>query len=192
MGIALPRWIVEAQNNIWVLGVYGLLFGISLPAMVVRSFQTAEKSFFMLALLKGRWWFGNRQKTKDGVHAETAARFFKSLTENSGLDEILTTLTQAIEWAQTERRGAQRELQDIESIVSERLGDRWKDLRVLVSDDDDDDGRWRALVLLHAHLLRVHVHDSVLRTGEQQQLPGHNKLKHLGDFSADGCFASNS
>ena len=35
MGIALPRWIVEAQNNIWVLGVYGLLFGISLPMLVV-------------------------------------------------------------------------------------------------------------------------------------------------------------
>lgn len=35
MGIALPRWIVEAQNNIWVLGVYGLLFGVSLPMLVV-------------------------------------------------------------------------------------------------------------------------------------------------------------
>jgi len=45
MGIALPRWIVEAQNNIWVLGVYGLLFGISLPAMVVCSFQIISRPF---------------------------------------------------------------------------------------------------------------------------------------------------
>lgn len=36
MGIALPQWIVEGQNNIWVLGVYGLLFGGALPALVVR------------------------------------------------------------------------------------------------------------------------------------------------------------
>ena len=36
MGIALPKWIVESQNNIWVLGFYGLLFGGALPAVVVR------------------------------------------------------------------------------------------------------------------------------------------------------------
>ena len=36
MGIALPPWIVEAHNNIWVLGSYGVIFGIGLPALVVR------------------------------------------------------------------------------------------------------------------------------------------------------------
>lgn len=36
MGIALPKWIVERENNIWVLGVYGLLIGGALPALVVR------------------------------------------------------------------------------------------------------------------------------------------------------------
>ena len=36
MGIALPTWVVEAHNNIWVLGSYGLLFGIGLPVLVVR------------------------------------------------------------------------------------------------------------------------------------------------------------
>ena len=35
MGIALPTWVVEGQNNIWVLGVYGLVFGIALPYIVV-------------------------------------------------------------------------------------------------------------------------------------------------------------
>lgn len=35
MGIALPKWIVESGNNIWVLGVYGAIFGGALPAMVV-------------------------------------------------------------------------------------------------------------------------------------------------------------
>jgi len=38
MGIALPHWIVERKNNIWVLGIYGLLFGGALPALVVRIF----------------------------------------------------------------------------------------------------------------------------------------------------------
>lgn len=35
MGIALPKWIVESENNIWVLGVYGIIFGVALPSLVV-------------------------------------------------------------------------------------------------------------------------------------------------------------
>lgn len=35
MGIALPQWIIEGKNNIWVLGLYGLLFGGVLPLLVV-------------------------------------------------------------------------------------------------------------------------------------------------------------
>lgn len=34
-GIALPSWIVESKNNIWVLGVYGIVFGGALPMLVV-------------------------------------------------------------------------------------------------------------------------------------------------------------
>lgn len=37
MGIALPKWIVESSNNVWVLGAYGLLFGGALPALVVSN-----------------------------------------------------------------------------------------------------------------------------------------------------------
>jgi translocation protein SEC63 len=36
MGIALPSWIVEAHNNVWVLTLYGIIFGVGLPAIVVR------------------------------------------------------------------------------------------------------------------------------------------------------------
>ena len=41
MGIALPKWIIEGKNNIWVLGVYGILFGGSLPTLVVCPSPTA-------------------------------------------------------------------------------------------------------------------------------------------------------
>lgn len=41
MGIALPKWIVESKNNAWVIGVYGLVFGILLPYFVVRPRSTA-------------------------------------------------------------------------------------------------------------------------------------------------------
>lgn len=40
MGIALPKWIIEGKNNIWVLGAYGILFGGALPTLVVCSSPT--------------------------------------------------------------------------------------------------------------------------------------------------------
>lgn len=33
-GIALPSWIVEKENSIWVLGLYALLFMVALPVSV--------------------------------------------------------------------------------------------------------------------------------------------------------------
>lgn len=49
MGIALPPWIVEGHNNIWVLGVYGLLLGVGLPILVVRTRSHVQ----LLLLLTG-------------------------------------------------------------------------------------------------------------------------------------------
>ncbi|TFY83259.1 hypothetical protein EWM64_g752 [Hericium alpestre] len=158
MGIALPRWIVEAQNNIWVLGVYGLLFGVSLPALV------------------GRWWFGSRQKTKDGIHAQTAAAFFKALTENSGIEEILRALGSAIERQRVSANGTENELREIEKAVESQLGTRWSDLKPLTEGDDSaSKGKLQALILLHAHLLRIPIQDETLRKAQADvllQTPG--------------------
>lgn len=35
-GIALPAWIVEKENSIWVLGLYALIFMIALPTAVSK------------------------------------------------------------------------------------------------------------------------------------------------------------
>ncbi len=40
MGIALPKWIVEGKNRIWVLAVYGVIFGGALPALVVCAIDS--------------------------------------------------------------------------------------------------------------------------------------------------------
>lgn len=37
MGLALPSWVVASRNNIWVLGVYGLLIAVLLPVFVVSA-----------------------------------------------------------------------------------------------------------------------------------------------------------
>lgn len=33
-GIALPSWIVEKENSVWVLGLYALVFMVALPIVV--------------------------------------------------------------------------------------------------------------------------------------------------------------
>jgi translocation protein SEC63 len=56
-GIALPSWLVEEKNSFYVLGVYGLVFGIMLPAMV------------------GSWWYRSIQYTGDSVLIKTTKMF---------------------------------------------------------------------------------------------------------------------
>jgi len=145
MGIALPSWIVQAQNNIWVLAVYGLIVGGALPALVYN------------------WWFGSRQKTKDGVFIDTAAAFFKAITEEAGMGDVVRALGQAHEWRRFEAKGASAadELTTLEGQVAGKLGDSWKGVRDTISESEQ--GRVRALVLLYAHLLRIPVQDASLQ-----------------------------
>jgi len=148
MGIALPKWIVESGNNIWVLGVYGLIFGGALPAMV------------------GRWWFGNREKTKDGVNARSAATFFKSLTEESGIDDVVGSLGKTFEWERPSNKAVKREseLSELENKIKERLGNKWSELSKLAEVMPGEyENRRRAFILLYAHLLRLPLSSSSLR-----------------------------
>lgn len=76
VGIALPPWIIESSNNGWVLGSYALLIGGVLPYFV------------------GRWWFGSRKYTKDGVQGRTAESFFKALGEDDTITDVVRTFAQ--------------------------------------------------------------------------------------------------
>lgn len=74
MGIALPTWVVESQNNIWVLGAYGIVFGVLMPYFVAR------------------WWYGSRSFTKDGLIIGTAQTYFQHLREDTTAPRILALL----------------------------------------------------------------------------------------------------
>ncbi|TFK88071.1 DnaJ-domain-containing protein [Polyporus arcularius HHB13444] len=147
MGIALPKWIVESGNNIWVLGAYGLLFGGALPALV------------------GRWWFGNAQKTKDGVHAQSAAAFFKSLNEESGMDDVTASLGKAFEWDVPTKVGkAEADLEQLEKQIKDKLEDKWDELVKLAEAlPGKHENRRRAFILLYSHLLRLPVTNPTLQ-----------------------------
>jgi translocation protein SEC63 len=146
VGIALPQWIIEGKNNIWVLGFYGLVFGGGLPALV------------------GRWWFGSKQRTKDGVHTKTAAAFFRSLKEESEVDEVVGSLGKAFLWEKQVviKPTHNSELDELEGRISEALGDHWNQILKLADAENLEQGaRKRALILLYSHLLRLPVSPSL-------------------------------
>lgn len=116
MGIALPSWVIESQNNIWVLGMYGLVFGIGLPYLVAR------------------WWYGTRSRTKDGLVNATAQSFFQHLREDTPPARILAliAISEELQDPVLDKRGLGKQeaaLMEMEKEVRERvvrLGERWK------------------------------------------------------------------
>ncbi|KAH9172135.1 Sec63 Brl domain-containing protein [Lactarius sanguifluus] len=155
MGIALPPWIVEAHNNVWVLSFYGVIFGVGLPALV------------------GNWWFGSRSKTKDGVFTQTATNFWKALTETSDVDDVVSALSSATEWETMAPKSSASSdaLRALEKSIEVELGPRWIRTRQQFKRATGKlDARWDSLVLLYAHLLRLPVEDPVLQKRQTQVL----------------------
>lgn len=138
IGIALPTWIVSEGNNYYVLAVYGLLFGILLPYYV------------------GRWWYGTKKHTKEGVMTESAGSLFRAYDENideKNLVEILTTGEEMklITGGAREREWIGSEEATIErKIKAAGLAD--KQMKVI---EELDGWRRRALGLLWAYIYRL-------------------------------------
>lgn len=148
MGIAIPIQFIEGKNNVWVLGLYALIFGFSLPALV------------------GRWWFGNQKKTKDGVNAKTAASFFLSVKEEWGIDELVGLLGKGFAKELQLGAGSVDELRELETKVRNGFGEKWGTLASAAGVRGSQDAR-RAFVLVSAHLLRIPVTNQNLRDGAQ-------------------------
>lgn len=152
MGIALPTWVVESHNNVWVLGAYGLVFGLLLPMLV------------------GRWWYGSRARTKDGVYNSTAQAYFQNLRDDTPASRLLSLLAISEEFSSpgldllAERARAsgkpysgQKALDALEHQVRENLK-HFGPSAALPTSFRSESVR-RALVLLNAHMLRIESDD---------------------------------
>ena len=49
-GLALPKWVVDAHNNIWVLGAYALVIGGLLPYLVVSCCMVRNKMLIAISI----------------------------------------------------------------------------------------------------------------------------------------------
>ncbi|KAF8590268.1 hypothetical protein K439DRAFT_1657419 [Ramaria rubella] len=147
MGIAIPQFIIDSKNNIWVLGIYGLIFGIGLPILV------------------GRWWFGSRNYTKDGVQARTAELFFKSIKEDIAEQDLVVSIGNALPWERPVKhtKASTAAVDQLRRQVESRIGRDW----VLKAGERPEGVR--ALTLVYTHLLRIPVENTSLQQ-EQRTL----------------------
>ena len=138
LGIALPTWVIESQNNVWVLGMYGLVFGVGLPLLVAR------------------WWYGSRSRTKDGVLNATALSYFKELRATTKASEIPRLLASS-----DEMRAIVRKLSGADAAVFDELERSLKERHETVyhaemdmPHDTPEEVR-RGMLLLGAYLYRL-------------------------------------
>ncbi|WFD27373.1 secretory subunit [Malassezia nana] len=165
MGIALPTWIVDSQNNWLVLAVYGLVFGVGLPLLVAR------------------WWYGTRSRTKDGVLNATALSFFLALKPTVTAQDVPLLLAKTEE-LQTQFVGQLRASDEaaMEELTQRVCAAYKSDTGRALVPEDVTQPVARALVLLMAYLYRV---DSSSAHVEQIKLQiGHYTEKLLTSLLA--------
>jgi translocation protein SEC63 len=51
--IAIPQWVVEGKNSIWVLGAYGLVLGVGIPWVVVSRLPKLDWNVCLRARAAG-------------------------------------------------------------------------------------------------------------------------------------------
>ncbi|KAL7733165.1 hypothetical protein ACLKA6_004682 [Drosophila palustris] len=81
-GIALPSWIVEKENSVWVLGLYGLVFMVAMPSAV------------------GVWWYRSIRFSGDKVLLDTTQMYFYFIhkTPHMLLKRALMVLAASLEF----------------------------------------------------------------------------------------------
>lgn len=159
--IAIPQWIVEGSNGLWVLALYGLVLGGGIPWVV------------------GRWWFTQRRLTRDNILNATAERFFHSLAEDTDFTNLIALLAGSLEVAavvggnkvsKKVKKAKQSKIEELEAKINEAKEQNGIEedplmkvtSRVGVTSGADR----RARALIWAHLLRIDLEDSEMRNDQ--------------------------
>lgn len=137
-GIALPSWIVEKENSVWVLGLYALVFMVALPTVV------------------GMWWYKSIRYSGDQILLDTTQMYyyFFHKTPSMALKRVIMILAASPEFDKkhnseiVERPTDNKEIpQLIKQMTNLSEKNRERPLCVMYS--------IKARVLLHAHLNRI-------------------------------------
>ncbi|KAG1665312.1 Translocation protein SEC63 [Nymphon striatum] len=144
-GIALPSWIVEKENSIWVLGLYTLVFMVALPTVV------------------GIWWYKSIKYGTEQVLLDTTQLYyyFFHKTSNMILKRILMVLGGSLEFEKGHNGEiTERETDNLEvpTLIKQfpQMGEKNKERPLCFAYSV------KARALIYAHLNRVKVPESSL------------------------------
>ncbi|ENN75196.1 hypothetical protein HUJ04_002272 [Dendroctonus ponderosae] len=149
-GIALPSWIVEKENSVWVLGLYALVFMVALPIVV------------------GTWWNRSIKFTGDQVLLDTTQMYYYYFhkTPNMALKRVIMILAASLEFDRKHNSEIVERPSDDEEVPH-----LFKKLPNLKEKNKEKPLCYpyslKARAILHAHLSRIALNPATLEKDRQ-------------------------
>ncbi|XP_055683524.1 translocation protein SEC63 homolog isoform X1 [Lutzomyia longipalpis] len=149
-GIALPAWIVEKENSIWVLGLYALIFMIALPTAV------------------GMWWYHSIRFSSDKVLLDTTQMYFYFFhkTPHMALKRVIMILAASLEYDKRHNSQVverQSDNEEVPLLIRQlpNLNEKCKEMPLCRMYSI------KARAILHAHLSRIPLNPDTLDRDRQ-------------------------
>lgn len=149
-GIALPSWIVEKENSVWVLGLYALVFMVALPITV------------------GTWWYRSIRFSGDKVLLDTTQLYFYFFhkTPNMALKRVIMILAASLEFDKRHNAQVVERPTDNEQVPSlikllPHLNEKCKEVPLCRNYSV------KARAIIHAHLSRIPLNPNTLEKDRQ-------------------------
>lgn len=152
LGIALPKWLVESKNNLFVLFIYGAVFGFGLPFYVAR------------------WWYNAKNVSGEKIQHATMARFYKEVKDTTNPRVLMELVSKCNELLTTipYRQSEKKQLEEIGAKINQVLltvGDSFDPKKKITTVEAAISHK--ILILLLAHLCNVPIDDPILK--EEQE-----------------------
>lgn len=149
-GIALPSWIVEKENSVWVLGLYALVFMVALPIAV------------------GTWWYRSIRFSGDKVLLDTTQLYFYFFhkTPNMALKRVIMILAASLEFDKRHNAAVPERPTDNDEVPSlikqlPQLNEKCKEVPLCRNYSV------KARAMIHAHLTRLPLNPNTLEKDRQ-------------------------
>ncbi|KAJ3035523.1 secretory subunit [Rhizophlyctis rosea] len=143
LGLALPKWLVEESNSVWVLGLYTAVFMIALPTLVAQ------------------WWNNAKNMTKDKIMHQTMARFYRDMKENFTFKPLLELLAKSEEFHtlvtldKSDTAALDNLADEVKTAMEEKTTDRYDKTKRGQAKDAATALAQKVSLLLNAHMLRI-------------------------------------
>ncbi|KAJ3024312.1 UNVERIFIED_CONTAM: secretory subunit [Siphonaria sp. JEL0065] len=147
LGIALPKYLVDSNNNMLVLFIYGAVFGIFLPIFVAR------------------WWYNSKNMNNDKICHETMGTFYREVKADSNAKSLIEIICKADELidAVTYNKDERAVIEQLAEQVAKEVGQFGYVFEAKKKYANVGEAiRHKIQILLYSHLARIEIANSAL------------------------------